>query len=227
MNNLPLQTPAMFCIVKTGFNFYHYKSLDARSVAVNYGSTRNMVDRYTENTAEHSGAPDSGAVFTIGHSNAPLENLLSLLHENAIQVLVDVRSSPYSRHVPQANREPLEAALRDSGLKYLFMGEQLGGHPEGISVRDITGSLDYAKLADSERFREGLRRLMSGVAQYRVCLLCSEEDPARCHRGLLIGKELKKRGVDVRHIRHTGQVESQVELEARLTPVQKTLFPEM
>ena len=186
-----------------------------------------MVDGPSENTAEHSGAPDSSVVFTIGHSNAPLENLLSLLHGKAIQILVDVRSSPYSRYVPQANREPLEAALRASGLKYLFMGEQLGGHPEGISVRDITGSLDYAKLADSERFREGMRRLMNGVAQYRVCLLCSEEDPGRCHRGLLIGKELKKCGVDVRHIRHTGQVESQAELETRLPPVQKTLFPEM
>ena len=174
--------------------------------------------------------PDRGAnltanpVFTIGHSNVPLEGLLSLLEKYDIRVLIDVRSMPYSRYAPQANREVVEAAVKATGRKYLFMGEQLGGQPRDIEIRDGAGNTDYSNLAAAESVQAGLDRILRVAAEYRVCLLCSEEDPSRCHRGLLVGRELAKRGLDVKHIRHDGSVESQGDLEKRLPPVQRSLF---
>ena len=50
------------------------------------------------------------------------------------------------------------------------------------------------KAAQSQRLRRGIK-------DYRVCLLCSEEDPARCHRALLVARELVKESVEVRRIR--------------------------
>ncbi len=165
-------------------------------------------------------------IYTIGHSNTSVDKLVLLLKQNKIQVLADVRSVPYSRHVPQANREAIERAIKAAGIKYLFIGEQLGGRPKDIKIKDEQGNLDYSKLASTERFREGMDRLLKGASQYYVCLMCSEEDPSRCHRSLLISKELDKLGIEVRHIRRDGHIETQGELEKQIPPAQEGLFSE-
>lgn len=66
-------------------------------------------------------------IFTIGHSNHSLSDFLELLRTYSIQVIVDVRSIPYSRYIPQYNKEKIEAILRNHGFTYLFMGNCLGG----------------------------------------------------------------------------------------------------
>jgi len=165
-------------------------------------------------------------IFTIGHSNATTQQLFSLLEKNNVQLLTDVRSTPYSRHSPQANREAIQSEARRSGIKYVFMGEYLGGKPKEVNPYDEIGNLDYSKLAATDRFTQGMRRLVEGAARYRICLLCAEEDPVRCHRGLLISRELAKLGIEVRHIRHDGKLELQTDLERRIPPVQKGLFSE-
>lgn len=166
-------------------------------------------------------------IFTIGHSNSTAQKLLSLLKKNDVQLLTDVRSIPYSRHNPQANREAIHSKAKQSGIEYIFMGEYLGGKPNEVNVYDELGNLDYSKLASTDKFTEGMRRLIEAAALYRVCLLCAEEDPSRCHRGLLISRELAKLGIEVRHIRHDGKVELHADLEKRIPPVQKGLFSEM
>jgi uncharacterized protein (DUF488 family) len=70
-------------------------------------------------------------IFSIGHSNQSVEAFLSLLQQHEIQVLVDVRSSPYSKYVPHFNSTPLAATLKRTGIKYMFMGQELGGRPDG------------------------------------------------------------------------------------------------
>ena len=70
-------------------------------------------------------------IYTIGHSNHESEAFLALLQEHDITLLVDVRSSPYSRYVPQANRETLAHALEAAGIGYRWVGDRLGGKPEG------------------------------------------------------------------------------------------------
>ena len=146
-------------------------------------------------------------VFTVGHSNHTTEHFLGLLTGAGVEVLVDTRSSPYSRYAAQFNRENLQADLRAAGVKYLFLGRELGGRPEGDEYYDADGHVLYAHRAGSAEFRAGIERVERGLRQYRVALLCSEEDPAVCHRYRLVGRVLAGRGVTVRHIRGDGRVQ--------------------
>ena len=72
-------------------------------------------------------------IFTIGHSNHSLEVFINLLQSHKIDVHVDVRSKPFSRFSPQFNKEGLEKTVKVSGIKYLFMGRELGGRPLGVN----------------------------------------------------------------------------------------------
>lgn len=147
-------------------------------------------------------------VFTIGHSNHALEKFLQLLEEHKIEVLVDVRSYPASRYAPDFNKEDLKRAVNNRGVKYLFLGRELGGRPEGDEFYDEDGRVEYGLVARSGAFREGVRRVKDGAERFRVALMCSEEDPTGCHRELLVGRVLREEGVEVRHIRGTGSIQS-------------------
>ncbi len=168
--------------------------------------------------------PTLKPIYTIGYSNVPIENVITLLKANSIQILVDVRSVPYSKYVSQANKENLEAEVKAKGMKYLFMGDKLGGKPKGIEIEDEHGNIDYSNLKEEHSFKEGLDRLLKGARDFTLCLMCSEEDPAKCHRGMLLAKEFTKLGVKMRHIRHSGKIESQEVLEGRIPAKQEHLF---
>lgn len=143
-------------------------------------------------------------VLTVGHSNHTLESFLSLLRSNSVEVVVEVRSYPYSNYSPQFDREALKSALAKAGIKYVDLGKQLGGRPEGAEFYDRDGHVRYDRVASAQFFATGLERLEEGASRYRVAVLCSEEDPAVCHRGVLIGRVLRERGYEVEHIRGDG-----------------------
>ena len=167
-------------------------------------------------------------IWTIGHSNHSLEDFLGLLLQHRIAVLVDVRSSPYSRYAAHFNKEAIRPSLQDRGIKYLFLGDLLGGRAEGEQFYDQQGHVLYARLAESPDFQRGIDRLLRGVVTHRLALMCGEEDPTDCHRRLLIGRVLGRRGVDVRHVRGDGRVQSEAEVAAeekfQKTKGQLTLF---
>jgi uncharacterized protein (DUF488 family) len=170
------------------------------------------------------------SVWTIGHSNQSLEAFFGLLDQQRLEVVVDVRSSPYCGYATQFNRGPLQAALQNRGTKYLYLGDVLGGRPEAAEFYDDQQHVRYDLLARSAGFQQGIQRLMSGIAAYRVALLCGEEDPMECHRRLLLGRVLANRGVCVLHIRGDGRVQSEEELAAEecfhRTKGQLSLFDE-
>jgi uncharacterized protein (DUF488 family) len=171
----------------------------------------------------------SPVLYTIGHSNHELENFLDLLRLYRIQVLADVRSQPFSRYTPHFNREVLQSALNSAGVKYLFLGDQLGGRPEGEEFYDAEGHVLYYAVAESPNFLTGIERLLEGIKQYRVAIMCSEEDPAVCHRFLLVTRVLDERGVEIRHIRGDGNLESEsaVRRHGKDQRNQGVLFQEM
>ena len=175
------------------------------------------------------GAPKAEmTIWTIGHSNHPLETFLELLLRHQIAVLVDVRSSPYSRYASQFNKEAICPPLQSSQIKYLFLGDLLGGRATGGQFYDEKGHVLYARLAESPDFQQGIDRLLCGVAAHRLALMCGEEDPTNCHRRRLIGRVLGRRGVDVLHIRGNARVQSEAEVAAeekfQKTKGQLTLF---
>jgi uncharacterized protein (DUF488 family) len=161
-------------------------------------------------------------VFTIGHSNHSAERLGALLKEHGIEVLVDIRSRPYSRHAPQFNARGIEATLSGNEIRYLFLGRELGGRPEEEMFYDTKGRVDYALVERSRPFLDGIKRVEREIQGNRVTLLCSEEDPARCHRRLLVGRALEERGFTLRHIRGDGSIQ----IEGAADGGQPVLFPE-
>ena len=167
-------------------------------------------------------------VWTIGHSNHPLQTFLDLLEQHRIAVVADVRSSPYSRYASHFNQEVIRGQLQGRAVKYVFLGDQIGGRAEGEQFYDEQGHVLYGRLAESPEFQQGIRRLLDGVGTYRVALMCGEEDPTGCHRRLLIGRVLGQRGVEVMHIRGDGRLQSEEEVAAeeefRKTGGQMTLF---
>src|SRR5882724_8274087 len=134
-----------------------------------------------------------------------MEHFLDLLKRHSVQVIADVRSHPYSKYASQFDHKPLMNVLRSAGIDYVYLGAELGGRPRGDSYYDTDGRVLYNKVAGSGVFQTGLERMEEGFRQSVVAMLCAEEDPAGCHRRLLVGHVLAKRGVAVGHIRGDGR----------------------
>ena len=165
-------------------------------------------------TASASSEP---TLYTVGHSNHSEEKFLDLLRQHEIEVLVDVRSQPFSRYNPQFNDSNLKRALESAGIRYLFMGDQLGGRPEGEELLDDEGRALYHRMAESPAFLTGIERLQRGIAEHRTAIMCSEEDPAVCHRHLLVTRVVCGRGIAVLHIRGDGRLDT----EEQIAPTEK------
>jgi len=146
-------------------------------------------------------------IFTIGHSNHEPKHFRRLLSEHEIEVLVDVRSWPHSKYVQWADAAALPGWVSEAGMRYLFLGKELGGRPEGDEFYDAEGHVLYGKVAEQGWFKRAIERLERGAAEYRVAIMCSEEDPSHCHRRLLVSKVLLEHGIAVAHIRKSGRVE--------------------
>jgi uncharacterized protein (DUF488 family) len=166
------------------------------------------------------------SIWTVGHSNHDLEVLAGLLLQHRIEFVVDVRSYPYSGFAPHFDREPLASALASHGVRYLFLGEQLGGRPTDEAHYDDDGHALYSLMAEQPGFLDGIERVQRGAASHRLALMCSCGKPDECHRRLLVGKVLADRGTELRHLLPDGTLA--VEHAVRLGPavVQSSLFGE-
>lgn len=154
-------------------------------------------------------------LYSIGHSNHPIDQFISLLEQHDIQAIADVRSSPYSRHYPQFSKEAIEKSLKDNGIDYVFLGVELGARRQEPECY-ANGKVDYEQIIKTEAFQRGLNRLLKGASTMRIAMLCAEKDPLTCHRTILIGRYLKKLGIDVLHILPDGGIETQSQAEQRL-----------
>ena len=148
------------------------------------------------------------AVYSIGHSNHKWETFVGLLRQHDVELLVDVRSRPASRHASFANKNRLPALLTEAGIGHRYMGDSVGGKPADPKLQDTDGNPDYEKIAAQAAFQHGVDELVEVTKGGRVAIMCAEEDPAQCHRTLLIGPALRDRGVDLHHIRKDGSVEA-------------------
>ena len=90
-------------------------------------------------------------ILTVGHSSHSLDVFLGLLQGHQVQVLVDVRSQPFSRYSPQFNEDALQRTLP---CKYVLMGAELGGRPAGERFYDKDGRVLYSLVAESPQFLE-------------------------------------------------------------------------
>jgi len=157
-------------------------------------------------------------LFTIGHSNHNLEKFIRLLEDNGIMLLVDVRTAPHSRYNPQFNKENLESVLPQREIQYAWAGKYLGGRPSDPTCyknrtlpaegADYLHEVDYPEVMKRKWFVQGIDRLLELADEQTTAIMCSEENPAECHRHHLIAQFLMAEHpeVDVRHIRGDGTV---------------------
>ncbi len=157
-------------------------------------------------------------LFTIGHSNHSLERLIQLLEGAGVAAVVDVRTSPASRYNPQFNQGNLEQALPRHLITYVFAGRYLGGRPSDPTCykhrvlppegTDYLHEVDYPEVMRRDWFVKGIERLLEIADEQVTAIMCSEEDPAECHRHHLIAKYLLQHypEVDIRHIRGDGNL---------------------
>ncbi|UBF26717.1 DUF488 domain-containing protein [Kovacikia minuta CCNUW1] len=164
-------------------------------------------------------------LFTIGHSNHEIETFIALLHQHGVTALADVRSHPYSRYVPQFNQSPLRAALQDGGIRYVFLGRELGARAEDANCY-LNGKAVYEKIAETQPFAEGIQRLVRGSATQKIALMCAEKDPITCHRAILVCQHLRPFNLEIHHILRDGGLESHIHLEERLLEMHSLKLPE-
>ena len=157
-------------------------------------------------------------VWTIGHSNHALAHFLTLLATHGIEMVADVRSAPYSRYAPQFGRDALRMNVTNAGMRYLFMGKELGGRPAEPSLYDEEGHVRYDLVSQTHDFTRGISLLRPLIGGQRVALLCAEDDPIHCHRRLLVGRVLRDDSIGVLHVRGDGRIESNDEIDARERP---------
>jgi hypothetical protein len=160
-------------------------------------------------------------LLSIGHSNHEPTDLLRLLRSAGVTAVADVRSQPFSPRYPHFNRPELERGLRQYGLGYAFLGDLLGGRPQQPSLYDADGRVNYERVRATARFQRGLDQLLAALEDFTVAMLCAEEDPLDCHRGLMIGPALVERGIAPAHLRADGSVETTAKLEDRLLAITK------
>ncbi len=163
-------------------------------------------------------------LFTIGHSAHSLDKFVQLLEANGVMTLVDVRTAPASRYQPQFNKASLEQFLPQHGRQYVYAGKYLGGRPSDPTCykrrvlpeerADYLHEVDYPEVMKRPWFVTGVERLLELADEQTTAVMCSEEDPALCHRHHLIAQYILHTypDVTVQHIRGDGVVFSAASL---------------
>lgn len=163
-------------------------------------------------------------IYTIGYGKRSIEELIEQLNRYGIQFVVDIRSAPYSRYKPEFSKDALEASLDAAGIRYVFMGDLLGGRPSDPSCFDANGKVDYESVKTKEFYQKGIARIQNAFDQQQtLTLMCSEGKPDECHRSKLIGVSLEELGIPVLHIDENGNLKSQQDVMVIVMP-QPSLF---
>ena len=162
--------------------------------------------------------PKIPKMFTIGYATKPVDVYIAQLLEHGVNVVADVRSVPYSKRFHEYHRESLILHLQQAGIRYVYLGEELGPRSKDPQHYDETDQVQFDRLMEAPLYRAGEQRLFTGIGKgYSIALTCACKDPAICHRSLLIGWTLLHRhGHELQHILHEGVLETQAELEQRL-----------
>jgi uncharacterized protein (DUF488 family) len=149
------------------------------------------------------------SIFTIGHSNHPIERFVTLLRAGGVRLLADVRSTPYSRRFPQFGRERLRESLKSVDIDYRHFGDALGGKPQG-------GARNYIAMARTPAFAAALDAVMEESSRRPLALMCAEREPLDCHRTILVSRHLATRGADMVHLLADGGRAPHADIEAKL-----------
>ena len=156
-------------------------------------------------------------VYTIGYAAFPdIRDMMRLLHELGVDVVVDVRSIPFSKTYTDYNQQILKDACLDNRIHYRHYKNEFGARQTDRAYT-TDGQVDFERFAQSPQFLDGKQKMLNSIsAGYTPCLLCAEKDPIVCHRAILIGRNLHEAGAEVKHIMAEGEIQTQKDIEKRL-----------
>lgn len=156
-------------------------------------------------------------IYTIGHSNYPVEKLIDMLKYYDINTVVDIRGIPYSKYNVQYNKETIAQTLKEAGFIYIYMAKEFAANRENKISYNKEGYSDFEKVVYEREFLNGIERLRIGYNKgYKIALLGAMQDPIRCHRSILVGRELSKHGFNIKHILDDYSLASQENIEENL-----------
>lgn len=169
-------------------------------------------------------------VYTIGHSTRTIDEFLKLLRHYEVELLLDVRTVPRSRHVPQFNSDGLKCSLEDQGIAYRHL-KALGGlrkaakdsANQGWRNLSFRGFADYMQTAE---FSKALAEMLESASTKRAALMCAEAVPWRCHRSLIADALAAFHGVEVRHILSATKLQGHQMTPFALFENGRLLYPE-
>ena len=156
-------------------------------------------------------------IYTIGHSNYTMERLIDMLEYYNINCVVDIRGTPYSKYNIQFDKETIRYTLTNAGFVYIYMGKELAAKRIRKNSYNNEGYSNFEEVIKEEEFKRGVERLKNGCEKgYRIILLGAMQDPIRCHRSILVGRELVKNDFDVKHILDDYSIVTQDDIEEML-----------
>lgn len=169
---------------------------------------------------------DTIPIYTIGYGSRSMTEFIDVLRQYEIDYLIDVRSVPYSGYKQEFSKKPLANEVEQHGIRYVYMGDLLGGKPDDESCY-VNGMVDYEKVKETEFYQRGIERLRTAFSQQqRVALMCSEGKPEHCHRCKLISVTLTHQDLPVVHIDENSEQMTQEQIIERITGGQMSLFGE-
>lgn len=133
-------------------------------------------------------------LYSIGHGNKDINDFIADLKKFKLQMLVDIRSIPYSSNFPDYNKEKLIKNLKENNIEYIYFGDRLGGRKE-----------DFSKFVKTKEFKKYIAQLLYHLRNKTAALMCSEFDYMRCHRKF-INEELRKKGIEIKNIGKEGNI---------------------
>lgn len=161
-------------------------------------------------------------LFSIGYATKPFATFIDQVKSYSIDVVADVRSTPFSKVFYDYHQTALEKSLPVHSIRYVHLGNELGPRSKDPSHYDQDGQVQFDRIQTSELFLQGIKRLRTGLDKnLNIALLWAEKDPATCHRSLLVSHYLVRNfDIEIQHISHEGTLESQGHLEERLVSIQ-------
>ena len=156
-------------------------------------------------------------IYTIGHSNYTMERLIDMLEYYNINCVVDIRGTPYSKYNIQFDKEAIRYTLTNAGFVYIYMGKELAAKRIRKNSYNNEGYSKFEEVIKEQEFKRGDERLNNGSEKrYKIILLGAMQDPIRCHRSILVGRELVKNDFDVKHILDDYSIVTQDDIEEML-----------
>ena len=159
-------------------------------------------------------------IFTIGYSGFPyISDFINTLKGYSIQILIDVRSRPYSSYYEEYDKEKLNCKLKENGILYFNFARQFGARQEDLSFYK-DGRLDFETFSKSKQFLDGVDQVEKSKAT--IVFMCAEKHPSECHRAILVARAFHDRGYMITHLKPNGETMTQEDIEDELVD---TFFP--